>query len=309
MMLSHLSLDVSAQARLQTKVSRTQIEIGDEVQVTIELTTSPSVYKVLFPQYPDSLPGLEWIKINPIDTIRSSAEDTYRQVLSFTSFDSGIHVLPAFPIRLVNMKGSGEELRFTDSIRIEVNTVAVDTTQPFKPIRAIVEAKRPLWDIINSYVLPIVGLVALIVIFVWLFKRLKKNKKKPEEIKPKRLPHEEALMQLQQLKHQEAWLTLPPKEYYSSLTGILRRYLEEQFAMDCFEKTTSELMQQIKKEKVLNAYRKELRNLLETADLAKFAKSVPTEQEQLTDLENLIEMVQTSYKKIMQQQSIQTNPS
>jgi hypothetical protein len=67
--------------------------------------------------------------------------------------------------------------------------------------------------------------------------------------------------------------------------------------MDVFEKTSSELMQQIKKQKALSNSRQAVRSIFETADLVKFAKNKPSEEEHLQSMELAREIILESYKK------------
>ena len=71
------------------------------------------------------------------------------------------------------------------------------------------------------------------------------------------------------------------KQYYSSLTGIVRRYLEEDAKVSALESTSDQLLiklELLKTEGILDLKTQTLNNLknvLKTADLVKFAKSIP----------------------------------
>ena len=69
--------------------------------------------------------------------------------------------------------------------------------------------------------------------------------------------------------------------YYSRLTDVVRRYLEEEAKIDALESTSEELLTKLELRKdsgLLDLDRetlKSLRGVLKNADLVKFAKSMP----------------------------------
>ena len=71
------------------------------------------------------------------------------------------------------------------------------------------------------------------------------------------------------------------KSYYSRLTDVIRRYLEEEAKIDALESTSEELLLKLEMRKdagTLDLDRKtliSLREVLQNADLAKFARSMP----------------------------------
>ena len=71
------------------------------------------------------------------------------------------------------------------------------------------------------------------------------------------------------------------KEYYSELTGIIRKYLDEKVYDHSLESTTSELISRLRLLKEGNQIDlsketiKNIESILERADLVKFAKSAP----------------------------------
>jgi len=67
------------------------------------------------------------------------------------------------------------------------------------------------------------------------------------------------------------------KEYYTRLTDIIRIYIEERFNVPAMEQTTFEILSDFRENKTLlddNSY-KGLKDILELADLVKFAKLTP----------------------------------
>jgi hypothetical protein len=66
------------------------------------------------------------------------------------------------------------------------------------------------------------------------------------------------------------------KDYYSAVSDILREYLEKGFSILALERTTSEILRDLRKtSEILMERQAELRELLDMADLVKFAKFRP----------------------------------
>jgi len=77
------------------------------------------------------------------------------------------------------------------------------------------------------------------------------------------------------------WQNNKIKEYYSELTEIVRGYIERELKVPALENTTDEVLAMIKDFKNADSIEtsketiKKLKDLLQEADLVKFAKSKP----------------------------------
>ena len=79
---------------------------------------------------------------------------------------------------------------------------------------------------------------------------------------------------MDQLKEQKLWQRGLVKEFYSSLTDIVRVYLNGRFGVQAMESTTAEIMQMTKNVPEIDKdLRSNLQDLLERADFVKFAKA------------------------------------
>ena len=65
------------------------------------------------------------------------------------------------------------------------------------------------------------------------------------------------------------------KSHYVQLTDILRNYFDREYELDTVESTTHEIVSLLKSKKIDALLLKEINELLEEADLVKFAKSSP----------------------------------
>lgn len=273
----------------------TSIRLGEQVKISV--TAKVMIYalkganiKVAFPNLPDSLNHLEIVSRTSLDTTGSNEQQRlWKQTITLTSFDSGRWELPPMKFEVFSVTDGSYDSVFTDPIFIDVNTVAVDTSKAFKPIKPL---RRVAWNLLDywPYLLGILLLVTAVVLyFVYWHKR--KPAPKPAPAVPARSPYEIAMAELAQLEKDKPWNT-DVKLYYTQLTDVLRQYFEQQFHIAALEQTTAELMQNIKPVTVLNQQRDKLQSILTLADLAKFAKLQPSPQEHEDCLQKAIAVVE-----------------
>ncbi len=268
------SVVFSQQKQVQTSIDTTRNKIGAEFKLTLR-TTVDTTAKVAFPS-PKSIGALEVIQSYAIDTIKKDSRYELVKKYGLTQFDSGKYSIPKLTI-LINNKPF-----FSDSIRVEVNNVVVDTLKQklfdIKPIADVKSSKSWIWKLAL-----ILLLLAGIGAFIYWFLKIRQKKKIEEEVY--KTPIEKATSLLNSLEKKQLWQRGEVKAYYSELTDIARNYIEEAIDVPAMESTTSELIEGLrnasqKKKMALSAETLEnLERVLQQADLVKFAKSKPLEFE------------------------------
>lgn len=273
------------QKQVETSIDTTKNKIGAEFKLTLK-TVVNSNSKVVFPKL-KKIGALEVIQSYPIDTVKKN--DTYELIKKYglTQFDSGKYTIPSIKI-LIDKKPF-----LTDSIRVEVANVKVDTLQQkmydIKDITAPDNGIGDWW----KYILALVVILGIGAFVYWY---VKKHQKKKIEEEVYKTPIEKATSLLNNLEQKELVQKGEIKEYYSELTDIARNYIEEAIHIPAMESTTSELIQAIrnastKKKMTLTPETVEnLERVLRQADLVKFAKSKPLEFE-ITEDRNKIQKV------------------
>lgn len=281
-----LSSSIFAQQKqVETSIDTTKNKIGAEFKLTLKTVVS-SKSKVVFPKL-KTIGQLEVIQSYPVDTVKKN--DTYELIKKYglTQFDSGKYTIPSIKI-LIDKKPYQ-----TDSIRVEVANVKVDTLQQkMYDIKDITAADSGIgnWWI---YVLIFIVILAIGAFVYWY---VKKHQLKKIEEEVYKTPIEKATSLLNNLESKELVQKGEIKEYYSELTDIARNYIEEAIHIPAMESTTSELIQAIrtastKKKMTLTPETVEnLERVLRQADLVKFAKSKPLEFE-ITEDRNKIQRV------------------
>ncbi|PSL49646.1 hypothetical protein CLV51_101981 [Chitinophaga niastensis] len=280
-LLYPFSLLAQHAVEVAAKADTSSIRLGEQIKLQLTATISAAQFKdanfkVVFPVLPDSLDHFEVISRTGLDTASNAGQKVLHQTFTLTSFDSGHWEIPPMRFEVFAGASTAHDSALTLPIGIDVNTVAVDTTKAFKPIKAVQSVPWNIWDYWLYIVIGVV--VILLAIGLWWYFR-KRPKKEPVIKTPTVTPYELAMHELQSLKEEKLWQQGDIKQYYTRLTDILRTYFEHQFGIAALEQTSEELLRNIKPVTKLNQQRDKLRSLLAIADLAKFAKMQPTADE------------------------------
>ncbi len=267
------SLSIFSQSpKIASSVDTTFIKIGDQVKWSVTVETDTTA-QVIFPDGQTFSP-LETVEAFATDTTRKKSRMLLQKSYALTQFDSGAYKLPA---QRIEINGVGY---FTDSLMVNVATVPVDTLkQQMFDIKPLLEVEKSNADLWKTLLWILLGLTVLGALFYWFVLR-----KKPltEEEKVALLPpYDRALLELKNLENSKYLIQDEYKQYYSELTDIVRSYLEEDVHVSALESTTDELITKL--ELLKDAGELELdtetlnqfKNILQTADLVKFAKSKP----------------------------------
>ena len=280
--------------KVTTSVNVTKNKIGAEFKLTLK-TNVDTLSKVKFP-VAKNFGALEVIQSYKIDTIKNG--DRYELIKKYglTQFDSGKYIIPRIPV-LINGKAV-----FSDSIKVEVNNIQVDTLkQKMYDIKDIAKVDSP----IGSWWIYILILLAIGIAGYFIYQFIKKRQNQPKaEVIVFKSPIEKATTLLQQLETKELWQKGEIKHYYSELTDIARNYIEEEINIPAMESTTSELIDELrkaakqKKLKLSNETVENLEKVLKQADLVKFAKVKPLDFEIEEDKKRISSSIVIIHKSI-----------
>ena len=286
------SLGVRAQApaTVSALLDTRQITVGDQARLFLEAHVNPAAGRLQWPTFIDTFNQLEIVEKGKIDTINAGGRTTYRQRLLITGFDSGLYKIPPFQFTVIPNSGA-PYVAVTDSFNLLVNTVAVDTNKAFKPIKNIIFVKAGWLDYIGYIIAAVVFVILGILVALYFIKN-----KKVQIVKaaPVISLQDQALKLLAELEEKQLWQKNQVKEYYVTLTDIVRGYIEERFKTPALELTTDDLLYKVKLHKELQPYLTILSVILNTADLAKFAKGQPLPQEHFDAMENAKKFIDSS---------------
>lgn len=259
-------------SQVKSSIDSTSIKIGEQILYKIEVESDTTEF-VIFPEGQTFQP-LELIESFKVDTTKKDAKYYLIKKYGLTQFDSGKYTIPQQKIVI------GSKVFKTDSLLVEVNPVLIDTTKQglydIKPIFTVEKSPSYWWLYALLIVLVFAIAAFLLYWFVWREKPLTEEEK--EALIP---PYDRAKLALQELDKAEYLIKDEVKAYYSELTLIIRKYLDEKVYDKSLESTTDELinrLQLLKDGNQIDLSKDTIRNLetiLKRADLVKFAKSKP----------------------------------
>jgi hypothetical protein len=257
--------------------------IGGQMNLRLEVI-QPDGLNVALPIFTDTITkNIEIVSHTRPDTVRNGDMLNIMCTYRITSFDSGLHYIPPITVEYL----TGEMLE-----RQESRSLALMVVNPFAEVdieKGIFDIKQPLTlsfsflEIIRiaNWVLLAMLASSLIVLGIhWWRKKRNPIKEILFREKPKEPPHIIALRELDRIKSDKIWQKGQIKPFYSQLTDTLRTYMEHRFNFSAMEQTTPEILKALKS---INLTDEKLRScmaqILETADLAKFAKYEPLPDE------------------------------
>jgi hypothetical protein len=282
---------ISQTIQATAKADTTAIAIGQQVLFHLDFT-APKKTKVIWPILQDSLAShVEIVRKSAIDTTINGDYIKYSQRLTITSFDSGAYTIPPIGINYQLANDTAMQHAFSEAVVFRVQTVKVDTTRAIRDIKGPMEAPLTFAEIL-PWLLAFLAL-AIVITLVWYYLRQRKHNKPFITLprKPKQPAYQIALESLEGLKSRKLWQNGRIKEYYSDLTDILRLYIEEQLGVTAIEMTTDEILHSFADKNGISGLLNRLRQVLTTADLAKFAKAQPIASENELSMQNAIEFV------------------
>ena len=258
--------------QVSSSIDSTAIKIGAELLYKIEVKTDSSTLVVFSEE--QTFQPLEMINSYAVDTTKKDGYYQFTKTYGLTQFDSGVYTIPRQKINL------GGKLFYTDSLKVQVNPVIVDTTKQklfdIKPLTEVEKSPSGFWGGFALFMLVFLGISGLLYWFVWR----KKPLSEAEKIAALK-PYERAKLALEKLDEEQYFQNEEIKTYYSDLTLILRQYLDEKVYEQSLESTTDELVLRLKTLKEANQITlspetiRNIETILKRADLVKFAKSKP----------------------------------
>tara|TARA_X000001036_G_scaffold374923_1_gene363531 strand:+ start:1507 stop:3129 length:1623 start_codon:yes stop_codon:yes gene_type:complete len=275
------------------------VNIGEQINYFLNVEVD-TVQKIEFPEDIQISP-MEVLEVFPTDTQKVKNKYLLTKKYAIIQFDSGFYQIPPQRVLLNGFS------RLSNSVKIRVNDIKVDTIKqnlfeikPFNPVN------RNYDDLINKLLLYLVIIIFIVgivyALVVYRRKISERNKMIP--------PFEKAIKALKELEKREPIFQEEYKKYYSELTDVVRRYLEEEANIDALESTSDQLLLKLELYKdsgklgLEESTIKNLKTVLNTADLVKFARAVPEKGVVKLD-RTLVEKVVVETKEVLPEPTIE----
>lgn len=255
----------STQISFECTIDSNKLLIGDQRWLHLRAVSSTDFS-------PDTISFTEWEKLG-IETLtpqqwQNERTDGYHQMIRVVAFDTGYIKLP--PLELTFETNLGRDTTYSNDLVLEVSGITIDSTG-LAPIKPILREPFKFRDAMPYVVALVVGLLLIGLIFL----RKKKTVPEPTIVEIPIPPDEIALTDLEKLRGKKLWQQGKIKDYQSELTHIIRAYIEARFAIPALESTTSEILQFPVVRQLNENLLQDLDQILNIADLIKFAKAQP----------------------------------
>jgi hypothetical protein len=272
------TLQAQNKVTVHASVDKNKILIGEQVKLTLEASIPDNAPIHFFST--DTLAHFELLDKSKIDTSNISGGTLLKQFFTITSFDSGHWVIPPFVL---------DEKNSTDSTPMDVVfTNPFDSSQAYHDIKDIIPVNPAKKDK-SWYWFAGVGLFFIILLIYLITKR-----KKPVPVVKQAAPFDtfkEAMNKLKELSK----ANLPSGEFHTQLTDIFRQYVYHKKGIQSLQKTTGDLVVQLKSEGLPSEQYQLLSQALQLSDFVKFAKYDSTAKENeivLGIIKNSIEQIE-----------------
>ena len=302
---------------VNAEIDSCQRLIGEQARIKLKVGVDANK-KALLPIFDKEIvEGVEIVEKLPNDTqfLNEGRRLLITEEYIVTSFDSALYAIPAFEVLV-----DGEPF-YSEKLALAVYSMPIDTTNldQFFPPKDIWIVELG-WNDYKGSLGYFLMLVLTATILTWVTIRYINNKPiiRIVKLKPKKPAHEIALNEINRIKNDSEWrVSGNSKDYYTALTDALRVYINERFGFKATEMTTDEIVAKLLQIKDKESI-KELREILETADLVKFAKFNPPMNENDRNLLNAVEFIndtkitdteqlqQPTEKKIVNERSLRS---
>jgi hypothetical protein len=249
-----------------------EMRIGEHARFIVELSVD-SGYEVEV-EIPEALTAdVEVLDKKIYRSTDANGRQTFRNECIITSFLDTLQVIPPVLAKV------NDDIYYTNPTNLWVNSIPIDTLN-LKNIKGF----RPVWDVEltwNEYrdtVYLSFLLLVLLALLTWIIIRYINNKPIIRIVreKPRKPSHFTALQKIDEIKSDSALhMQESAKDYYTRLTDALREYMYNRYKFNAADMTTGEIIENLLRFNDKEAIR-EVKEILEVADLVKFAKLQPS---------------------------------
>lgn len=267
---------MSQEIKVTASPDTTEILLGDHTRFTVRAEIPAGITAGLY-SVSDTLAGKIVIlsRSRRDTTVSPDGSLTLTDRYLVTAFDSGTYVIPPFYAEYF----SGDSLRrfYSDYSFLRVKRPDITPPDTTDVIFDIIGPRGAPVTFAELLPLLVIALIAAAVIYL-LARYLPRNPLK-RFVRPPAPPepaHLIALRELKALVEEELWQKGEIKEYYSRLSDIVRRYIDNRYGISSPELTTDETVRMLQKASVTTPGQMSIvKELLSVSDMVKFAKYLP----------------------------------
>ena len=257
-----------AEVTLHATVDRDTLTVGDPVLLSLRISREAGDAAALMRNEGFVAPFEVRREVPP--SVRKMPDGRVEETLAFelAVYRVGAIEVPSLVLHVRTAEGDSG-LTTSEPIPVLVRSVKPAEMTDIRDVKPPVDIKASIPGWLWFAMAVLAGVVAGT---LWYWKQ---RRRKPESEPPPPVvwPDEVAKIVRMRLVEKGAF-----KRYYSLLSEVMRRYLEDRVRVDAMECTTSELVHDLRRAGIGEAEVAALEGLLSEADLVKFAKLTPLDQ-------------------------------
>lgn len=259
---------------VNSTVDRDRILIGDVITYSLIVERDADV-EVVMPSLAQNLGMFEIRDYKVLDPKKVDGKTVEQTDYSISTFDTGEYVIPELEINYRVEGDSAWQVIKTEPIDIFVESLNPDEAGDIRDIKPPMTPPRDYTMIIWMVVFAVL-ILAAILFAIYYIKRVREGKSIiPKRSTPPRPAHEIAFEELNALKQANLIKHGQIKEYYTAVSDILRRYIQNRYFILAMEKTTTELLTDMNEQGLDGNQNNMVRDVLTRSDFVKFAKFIP----------------------------------
>ena len=263
--------------KLSATIETDSILIGNELLYKIDINLDEK-QSIVFPDSTSFVP-FELISETKVDTLENNEGFIFSKKYGITSFDEGEFIIPKIKVQI------GDKFFSTDSKKIKVNMVQVDTTKQglyeIKPSYGKFSSLELFkLRLKNNYQIILIA-IFLILVIVYFRKQIFNFFNPLLNITSSLSPLELVRNRMNDLAKMKINSNHEIKFFYSQLTFSLRSFFEKEVYDRALESTTNELitglnnLRELKQVSISKNSINRIKEIFNRADLVKFAKFLP----------------------------------
>jgi len=269
LLLILLSARAEAETIVTASIDRDTITVGDPIRLTVRLEAQAGENAALPVIDDERIAPFEILEVSPIQEETAGGVRRVSRAYRITAFRTGAHEIPSF-----RSDAGGEA---SAPIPVAVLSIGIDPSGEIRDVKPpIAFGRGPLVYVLPALLLLLAAAAALFVL------RLRKRKKIPAPVLGPvdlRPAHVIAAERIGRLESEHAASAGVPRAFYFKLSSIVREYLDRRFALPAPERTTREILREIRKESIEPETTGLLRALFLRCDLVKFRGNEPPRAE------------------------------
>ena len=266
---------VSLQAQNVTEYAKIDsLSVGDRFSYTITLSKDRPYEEVI---YPDSSSFGSPFEIRSLQRFQvTDFKDSLVYDLQF--FGTEETRIPELPVRLVSSNDT--TVLYTNPVPVPFRTVLQSDQESLLPLKPIFDFAAAWWPYIAALLL--LGAAAW-----YLYKLYNEKGLEPKPVKKKQVysptPFQDPLHRLGNILSQLKGYSFSSEKdfevFYVNLGDAIREYFEDLYRIPALESTSREILYELSRRSVDSELIDKTKAVLQEADMVKFAKFTPTEEQ------------------------------